>query len=65
MTYAYYKVNPRSLHQYLVQIFSTPCPQSPSVYVPLLLSETMFHTHREPQPNDWLSIIRSNMGQLC
>jgi hypothetical protein len=26
----------------LAQIFSTPCSQTPSVYVPLLLSETMF-----------------------
>jgi hypothetical protein len=39
-----------SLHRSLAQIFSsTPCSQTPSVYVPLLLSETMFHTHIEPR----------------
>jgi hypothetical protein len=39
-----------SFHPTLIQIFlSTPCFQTLSVYVPPLLSETMFHTHIEPQ----------------
>jgi hypothetical protein len=29
--------------------FSAPCSETPSVYVPTLMSGTMFHTHIEPQ----------------
>jgi hypothetical protein len=47
--YAVFSMLP-SFHLSLVQIFSyAPCFQTPSVHVPLLLSETTFHTHIEPQ----------------
>jgi hypothetical protein len=47
--YAVYS-NLLSLHLSSVQIlFSTPCSQTPSVYVPRLISETMFRTHTEQQ----------------
>jgi hypothetical protein len=38
------------LHPCLVKIFpSAPCSQTPSVYVPSLMSQTKFQTHTEPQ----------------
>jgi hypothetical protein len=45
--YAVFSTLP-SLYPSLVKIFSSaPCSQTPSVYVPLVLLGTMFHTHIE------------------
>jgi hypothetical protein len=34
---------------FIQRSFSTPCSQTPSVYVPPLMSENKFHIHTEPQ----------------
>jgi hypothetical protein len=42
--------NPMAIHLSLVQIFSSaPCSQTPSVYVPSLMSKTKCCTHTAPQ----------------
>jgi cbb3-type cytochrome oxidase subunit 1 len=48
----------QSLHSSLVQISSSaPCSQTTSVYVPPLVSETRFRTHKEPQAKFIIIII--------
>jgi hypothetical protein len=56
------KFFPTSYHfiSLTVQIFSSaPCSQTPSVYVPPLMSETKCHTHTEPQAKLWLVFTNS------
>jgi hypothetical protein len=49
--YAVFSTLP-SLHPSLVRISSTaPCSQTPSAYVPPLVSETRFRSHTKPQAN--------------
>jgi hypothetical protein len=47
-----------SLHVSSIQIFSSPpCSQTPSAYVPPLMTETQFHTHRKVQAKLYFCIF--------
>jgi hypothetical protein len=51
-----------SLHLSSVQtVFWAPWSQTPSIYVPPLMSLTKFHIHTEPQAKLYCSFIHSNV----